>query len=102
MLVYDKSLTLVELPSKWGKFDQFEGGKTSIICKSIRLNLNKKSNLLDAIWHQSDSNECIICLTSEQDLQFFKITHPNHSYKELSLNNYLNMVDDAISNRGLF
>ena len=33
LLVYDKSLSVVTLPLKWGKFDEYEGGKKKIICK---------------------------------------------------------------------
>jgi hypothetical protein len=35
LLVYDKSLTAIELPSKWGKYDQYDGSKTNIICKYV-------------------------------------------------------------------
>jgi hypothetical protein len=33
LIVYDKSVSVIELPAKWGKFDQFNGGALNIICK---------------------------------------------------------------------
>lgn len=33
LLVYDKSLTVVQLPTRYGKYGQYEGGKSNIICK---------------------------------------------------------------------
>jgi hypothetical protein len=33
LLTYDKSLTVVQLPSKYGKYGQYENGKSNIICK---------------------------------------------------------------------
>jgi hypothetical protein len=39
LLVYDKSLTAVELPSKWGSFMQYDGGKLNIICKYILISI---------------------------------------------------------------
>ena len=33
LLTYDKSLTAIELPATYGKFDQYDGGNQNIICK---------------------------------------------------------------------
>ena len=33
LLVYEKSISVIELPSKWGRFEQFNGGNLNIICK---------------------------------------------------------------------
>ena len=33
LLVYDKSLSVVDLPPKWGKYDQYSGGNLNTICK---------------------------------------------------------------------
>ena len=33
LLVYDKSLSAIELPSTYGKYDQYDGSKLNIICK---------------------------------------------------------------------
>ncbi len=35
LLVYNKSLSAVQLPLKWGKFEEFEGGSAKIICKYV-------------------------------------------------------------------
>lgn len=33
LLVHDKSISVIELPSKWGKFEQYNGGNMNTICK---------------------------------------------------------------------
>jgi hypothetical protein len=33
LLVYDKSISVIEFPSKWGKFEQYNGGNLNTICK---------------------------------------------------------------------
>lgn len=33
LLVYDKSLSAVQLPTKWGKFEQYGNGKANLICR---------------------------------------------------------------------
>jgi hypothetical protein len=35
LLIYDKSLTVIELPATYGKFDQYDGSKLNIICKYV-------------------------------------------------------------------
>lgn len=95
LVVCDKSATVVELPSKWGKSDRYEGGKKSVICKSVKLNVSKNLDIIDGIWHSSNRDpNVVICLTSDSYLRFFKIggftlTAANsswhHQFKEFHL-----------------
>lgn len=97
LLVYDKSLSAVELPQRWGKFQEYGNGKSKLICRSIQFSV--KHEIIDATWHLNDS-DLIVCLTSDCTLRYFSIdSHQssNNQLKKLNLNNLTNesiYVDD--------
>lgn len=93
LLVYDKSLTVVELPSRWGKHDQYDGGKANLICKSVKFKLNTKLDIIDSIWHRREDDESVICLTNDHNLRFFKSKNPNILYKEYHLETSYTQID---------
>ena len=126
MIVCDKSVTIVELPSKWGKFDRYEGGKTSIICKSVflksfskfkfviffwilrstRLNVSKNLDIIDAMWHSSTSRDTNVafCLTSDNYLRFFRIgvfsgTSGTTQFKEFHLDKSYGHQTNSLSSK---
>ncbi|CAF0715754.1 unnamed protein product [Brachionus calyciflorus] len=97
LLVYDKSVTCVELPSKWGKYDQFDGGKQNLMCKTIKFAFHKNVGINDAIWHTKKDDDCIVCFTSDQNLKLFKVSVPNSPVKEFHFSNQ--NFDNLTSNK---
>jgi hypothetical protein len=105
LLVYDKSLTVVQLPSKYGKYGQYENGKSNIICKwviclksielcatktktafflnrSIKFNLKNRTTIIDAVWHPRLDEDCVACLTNDHALRLFQVSKPAAPQKE--------------------
>jgi hypothetical protein len=59
--------------------------------RSIKLNLNNRANVIDAQWHPkqahgpSSIDDCVVCLTSNNNLRFYKVSSPNHHFKEFHI-----------------
>ena len=78
------------------------------ICKRlIKFNVSSKLNIVDAIWHKGQE-DCIICLTSDYYLRYFKLKNPKIQYKEYHLLNTLSnsnldqITSDQSSSKGFF
>lgn len=90
LLVYDKSLSVVILPIKWGKYDEYEGGNRKIICKTKQFHFKHLNNIIDALWHSLPDDDYIVCLTqilNTQIIQFFSIVNSNMPVKSFNLPN---------------
>lgn len=80
LIVYDKCLSVIELPSKWGKYGQYSGGSATIICKSNKLSIS--SDILDAIWHTKSTANQIICLTKDHFIRIYACDNLKTPIKE--------------------
>ncbi|RNA02513.1 Nuclear pore complex [Brachionus plicatilis] len=89
LLIYEKSVFCVELPLKWGKFEQFDGGRSNIMCKTIKFNPNKNSSILDAIWHTKLDENLIVCLGADCRVKIYRLSNPSNPVKEFYFSNSL-------------
>ncbi|XP_014664874.1 PREDICTED: nuclear pore complex protein Nup88-like [Priapulus caudatus] len=78
-LVGTTGIFVLELPRRWGKFGEFEGGKEKIICRTIPiaerfLMSNGKLHVLQVSWHPgSDTDTCLTVLTSDNTLRLYSV-----------------------------
>ena len=65
--------------------------------RSVKFKINTKVDIVDAIWHKksADSNDdWIVCLTSDNNLRYFKAKNPNILLKEFHLtSNLLSQIE---------
>lgn len=83
LVVYDKCLYVVELPSKWGKYEQYNGGSANTMCKSTRL--SHSSDIEDAIWHIRTDQNRVVCLTKDNFIRIYNCENFKSSIKEYHL-----------------
>lgn len=83
LVVYDKCLSVVELPSKWGKYDQYNGGSLNTMCKSMKL--SHPSNIMDAVWHLSRDYNHIVCLFKDNFVRIYNCESLKFPLKEYHL-----------------
>jgi hypothetical protein len=88
LLVSSKSVTSVELPTKWNKFNQYAGGKMNINCKSVRFNI--KAEIVEAHWHTNINEDWVVCLTGDNFLKYFSVSTAQVAFKVYNLNNAFN------------
>ncbi|KAJ8312006.1 hypothetical protein KUTeg_009379 [Tegillarca granosa] len=76
-------ISVIELPQRWGKFAEFDGGKFSVSCKSVSIAehyfaSHKGVQLLQVLWHPgSEMDTHITFLTSDNTLSTYDIQEPN-------------------------
>ncbi|XP_002731784.1 nucleoporin 88-like [Saccoglossus kowalevskii] len=84
-------VSILELPSRWGKYADFEGGKSNINCRTIPIaerffTTQSSVLLLQASWHPgSQSDTHIMLLTSDNLLRVFELNDPQSVYQIYSL-----------------
>jgi len=83
LVVYDKCLFVVELPVRWGKYDQYNGGSATAMCKSIRL--PHTTDIVDAVWHPGNDSTRLICLTKDNFLRILNYENFKTPVKEYHL-----------------
>lgn len=83
LVVYDKCLSVVEIPSKWGKYDQYNGGSLITMCKSNKL--PHTADIMDAIWHTRADYNRIVCLTKDNFIRIFNCENLKTPIKEYHL-----------------
>jgi len=59
------------------------------IFRSIKFTLSPKLNIVDALWHKKESDDCVVCLTDDYYLRFFKVKNPKIQFKEYHLANVI-------------
>ncbi|XP_076157780.1 nucleoporin 88-like [Alosa pseudoharengus] len=90
-LVGQRGITVLELPQRWGKKSEFEGGRIQINCKTIpvaeRLFTSSVSvTLRQAVWYPSEAEEPhLVLLTSDNTIRFYSLKEPQNSAKVLSV-----------------
>lgn len=90
-LIGQRGISVLELPQRWGKRSEFEGGKREINCKTIpvaeRFFTSSPSVILrQATWYPSEAGDPhLVLLTSDNNIRFYSLKSPQTVSKVLSL-----------------
>lgn len=90
LLIYNENISAIELPIKWGKYDDYEGGRKKIMCRTIQFNLKNPIEVIDGLWHNLSDSDVIVTLVKYSNntlIKYFSIENPNVVIKSLILNN---------------
>ncbi|XP_071178496.1 nucleoporin 88-like isoform X2 [Mytilus edulis] len=86
-------ITVIELPRRWGKYNDYEGGKQCVQCKSLNVAEHYFAGhngvrLLTVLWHPgSETDSHIAFLTSDNTLSIYNIQEPNIPVQVIKLSN---------------
>lgn len=81
-LIGQRGISVLELPQRWGKRSEFEGGRSQINCKTIavaeRFFISSPSvSLRQAAWYPSETDEPhLALLTSDNTIRFYSLKSP--------------------------
>ncbi|POI31943.1 hypothetical protein CIB84_004305 [Bambusicola thoracicus] len=79
-LIGTKGLSVVELPERWGKNSEFEGGKATVNCSSTSLTLKH------AAWYPCETLEPhVVLLTSDNTIRIYSLKVPQAPIKVIAL-----------------
>ncbi|KAK9521214.1 hypothetical protein VZT92_021038 [Zoarces viviparus] len=98
-LVGLRGVSVLELPQRWGKRSEFEGGRSEINCKTIPVaerffTSSPSVSLRQAAWYPSETDEPhLVLLTSDNTIRFYGLKSPQTPAKFLSVS----QSDDDIS-----
>ncbi|XP_006640886.1 nucleoporin 88 [Lepisosteus oculatus] len=90
-LIGRRGASVLELPQRWGKRSEFEGGRPRINCKTIpvaeRFFTSSGSVILrDVAWYPSETEEPhLVLLTSDNTLRFYNLKEPQSPARVLCL-----------------
>uniref|UniRef100_H3BFT2 Nucleoporin 88 n=1 Tax=Latimeria chalumnae TaxID=7897 RepID=H3BFT2_LATCH len=91
VLIGSKGLMVLELPQRWGKRSEFEGGKDTVNCRTISIaerffTSSTSLTLRHAAWYPSETEEPhLLLLTSDNSLRIYSLKEPQTPLKVLSL-----------------
>lgn len=89
-LVGQRGVSVLELPQRWGKRSEFEGGRSEINCKTVAVaerffTSSPSVNLRQAAWYPSETEEPhLVLLTSDNTIRFYSLKSPQAVAKILS------------------
>ncbi|KAJ3589985.1 hypothetical protein NHX12_007942 [Muraenolepis orangiensis] len=89
VLVGPRGVSVLELPRRWGRRSQFEGGRREIHCKTVpvaeRFFTSSAAVLLrQAAWYPSETEEPrLVLLTSDNTVRFYGLGSPQNPAKVL-------------------
>ncbi|KAJ7309044.1 hypothetical protein JRQ81_008334 [Phrynocephalus forsythii] len=92
-LIGTKGLMLMELPKRWGKNSEFEGGKATVNCSTVpiaeRFFTSATSlTLKHAAWYPSETLEPhVVLLTSDNTIRIYSLSSPQTPVKVIALSN---------------
>lgn len=98
-LIGQRGVSVLELPQRWGKRSEFEGGKRKINCKTTPVaerffTSSPSVNLRQAAWYPSEAGDPhLVLLTSDNTIRFYSLKSPQTLSKVLSLSQ---SEDDSI------
>uniref|UniRef100_A0A8B9HJU2 Nucleoporin 88 n=1 Tax=Astyanax mexicanus TaxID=7994 RepID=A0A8B9HJU2_ASTMX len=81
-LIGQRGATVLELPQRWGKKSEFEGGRMEINCKTIPVaerffTSSTSVTLRQAAWFPSETEEPhLVLLTSDNTIRFYNLKEP--------------------------
>ncbi|KAM3874960.1 nucleoporin 88 [Diretmus argenteus] len=90
-LIGQRGASVVELPQRWGKRSEFEGGRSEINCKTIPVaerffTSSASVSLRQAAWYPSETEEpYLVLLTSDNSIRFYGLKSPQTPAKVLSV-----------------
>ncbi|XP_058856940.1 nucleoporin 88-like [Acipenser ruthenus] len=90
-LLGQKGVSVLELPQRWGKRSEFEGGRCTVNCKTIPVaerffTSSGSLTLRQAAWYPSETEELhLVLLTSDNSLWCYSLKEPQTPARSLSL-----------------
>lgn len=90
-LVGRRGVSVLELPQRWGKRSEFEGGRSEINCKTTPVaerffTSSPSVSLRQAAWYPSETDEPhLVLLTSDNTIRFYGLRSPQTLAKVLSV-----------------
>ncbi|XP_042342619.1 nucleoporin 88-like [Plectropomus leopardus] len=90
-LIGQRGVSVLELPQRWGKRSEFEGGRSEINCRTIPVaerffTSSPSVSLRQAAWYPSETDEPhLVLLTSDNTIRFYGLKLPQTPAKVLSL-----------------
>ncbi|KAK2525546.1 nuclear pore complex protein Nup88 [Columba livia] len=90
-LIGTKGLMVLELPKRWGKNSEFEGGKSTVNCSTIPIaerffTSSTSLTLKHAAWYPCETLEPhIVLLTSDNTIRFYSLKVPQTPIKVIAL-----------------
>lgn len=90
-LVGLRGVSVLELPQRWGKKSEFEGGRSKINCRTIPVaerffTSSPSVKLRQAAWYPSETDEPhLVLLTSDNTIRFYSLKSPQTPAKVLSV-----------------
>ncbi|NXH11968.1 NUP88 protein, partial [Bucco capensis] len=90
-LIGTKGLTVLELPKRWGKNSEFEGGKSTVNCSTIPIaerffTSSISLTLKHAAWYPCETAEPhIVLLTSDNTIRFYNLKVPERPVKVIAM-----------------
>ncbi|KAL4660581.1 nuclear pore complex protein Nup88 isoform X1, partial [Arapaima gigas] len=103
-LIGRRGATVMELPQRWGKKSEFEGGRSKINCKTIPVaerffTSSTSVTLRHAAWYPSKTEEPhLVLLTSDNTLRFYSLKEPQTLARVLNVSQ--SDEDGAVTTRG--
>ncbi|KAM3616226.1 uncharacterized protein V6R79_014634 [Siganus canaliculatus] len=88
-LVGQRGVSVLELPQRWGKRSEFEGGRSDINCRTIPVaerffTSSPSVSLRQAAWYPSETDEPhLVLLTSDNTIRFYSLKSPQTPNKIL-------------------
>ncbi|XP_061211482.1 nuclear pore complex protein Nup88 [Neopsephotus bourkii] len=90
-LIGTKGLMVLELPKRWGKNSEFEGGKSTVNCSTVPIaerffTSSTSLTLKHAAWYPCETLEPhIVLLTSDNTIRFYSLKVPHTPIKVIAL-----------------
>ncbi|KAJ7333815.1 ribosomal small subunit export from nucleus [Desmophyllum pertusum] len=87
----ERGISVLEMPMRWGKFAEYDGGSKSVMCKTIPIDsrfyvTHHKIKVLDVKWHPgSHSDVHLMVLTSDNNLRLYNVLKPTSPEEIISL-----------------
>ncbi|XP_038669532.1 nucleoporin 88 [Scyliorhinus canicula] len=91
LLIGTKGAMVLELPQRWGKGSEFEGGKDRVNCRTVALaerlfTSSTSLTLKHVAWYPSETEEPhVVMLTSDNSIRIYDLKQPQTPVKMFSL-----------------
>ncbi|CAH3103872.1 unnamed protein product [Porites lobata] len=81
-LIGERGIVVLEMPIRWGKFAEYDGGEPSVMCRTIPVDArffvtHQKIKVLDVKWHPGSHTDVhLMVLTSDNNLRLYNVLKP--------------------------
>ncbi|XP_056139006.1 nucleoporin 88 [Lampris incognitus] len=102
-LLGQRGASVLELPQRWGKRSEFEGGRREVNCRTIPVaerffTSSLSVNLRHAAWYPSETEEpYLVLLTSDNAIRFYNLRSPQSPVRVLPVSK--SEEDDSVHTR---